>query len=118
MKTFYSILISVVMVVTGQSLLKIGLSKVILEANFKSFIGVVFTPYVFFGLLLMALSSIIWLSILSKEEISYAYPMISIGYVVVALIGFFYFNEQVSVTRWAGIFTICFGVFLMSRSKK
>jgi drug/metabolite transporter (DMT)-like permease len=117
MKIIYSIIISVLMVVTGQTLLKQGLSSVSLDLNnFSSIFNVIYEPLVLGGLILIASSSIIWLSILSKTEISYAYPMISLGYVVVALISLFYFNENVSAIRWAGIFTICFGVFLMSRS--
>ena len=117
MKIFYSIIISILMVVTGQTLLKQGLNNVSLDlSNIFSILNAFYEPLVWIGLILMALSSIIWLSILSKSEISYAYPMFSLGYVMVTLIGLFYFNENVSIIRGMGIFTICFGVFLMSKS--
>ena len=117
MKMIYSILVSIFMVVSGQTLLKEGLERISLNlSEISSISNIFYEPLILIGLVLMGLSSIVWLSILSKAEISYAYPFVSLGYVVVALISLFYFNEYVSPIRWVGIFTICFGVFLMSKS--
>ena len=117
MKIIYSIIISVFMVVTGQTLLKKGLGNISLDfGNIYSILNAFYEPLVLLGLILIASSSVIWLSILSKSEISYAYPMFSIGYIIISLIGLFYFNENINIIRWAGIFIICFGVFLMSKS--
>ena len=94
MKVLYSILLSVMMVVTGQTFLKYGLIKTPLVADVfeLSIILSIFTnPFVMGGLVLIGLSSIIWLSVLSKADISYAYPMFGIGYVIVALLSLFFF---------------------------
>ena len=117
MKIIYSILISIFIVVSGQTLIKEGLERISLNlSEILSIVNIFYEPLILMGLVLTGLSSIVWLSILSKAEISYAYPFVSLGYVIVALISLFYFNEYVSPIRWVGIFTICFGVFLMSKS--
>lgn len=61
-------------------------------------------------------SIVLWMVVLSKVEVSYAYPFLSIGYVVAAVIGYCFFAEALTVTRVAGIAVICIGVFLISRS--
>jgi multidrug transporter EmrE-like cation transporter len=54
--------------------------------------------------------------VLSRVDVSYAYPMLSIGYVVAALAGKAFFGEPVDLIRWAGIVTICIGVWLITRT--
>jgi multidrug transporter EmrE-like cation transporter len=53
---------------------------------------------------------------LSRVEVSIAYPMLSIGYVVNALAALWLFGEAVSVTRMAGIGIIIVGVYVVARS--
>ena len=54
--------------------------------------------------------------VLSKVEVSYAYPFLSIGYILATLIGYFWLAEQLSLIRVIGMIIICIGVFLISRS--
>jgi multidrug transporter EmrE-like cation transporter len=49
-------------------------------------------------------------------ELSFAYPLLSTGYVVVLIASWILFKEQISMIRWVGVMVICFGVFLISRS--
>lgn len=63
-----------------------------------------------------ALSILIWMAVLSKVEVSFAYPFLSIGYVVAAIAGYCFFNESLSLTRILGIIIICIGVILISRN--
>lgn len=58
----------------------------------------------------------LWLVVLSKVDVSYAYPFLSIGYVLSALVGYFAFHEAVTPIRILGILVICAGVILISRS--
>lgn len=62
------------------------------------------------------ISILLWMAVLSKVEVSYAYPFLSIGYVVAAIVGWQFFGESLSLTRIAGILIICVGVVLISRS--
>ena len=56
------------------------------------------------------------LVVLSRVEVSAAYPMLSIGYVLAAVMGYFFLGESVGVERMAGIALICGGVLLVART--
>lgn len=73
-------------------------------------------PFVFAGLLCYVISVIVWLMALSRVEVSYAYPLLSVGYIVTAFAGQFFFQEALGPVRWTGILVICLGVFLITRS--
>jgi multidrug transporter EmrE-like cation transporter len=62
------------------------------------------------------LSVVVWLLVLSRVQVSYAYPMLSVGYVVNALAAFYFFGEDLSLLRMTGIFIIMSGVYLVARS--
>lgn len=62
------------------------------------------------------ISILLWMSILSKVQVSFAYPFLSVGYVISAIIGYFFFHESLSMIRVTGIVIICIGVILISRS--
>ena len=78
-------------------------------------ISVAGNPYILSGLTCYVISVIIWLLVLSRVEVSYAYPLLSIGYIVTALMGRFFFNEAMGLMRWTGIMVICLGVWLITR---
>ena len=73
-------------------------------------------PFVALGLLCYVVSVGVWILVLSRVEVSLAYPMLSIGYVVNALAAWWLFGENLTPTRIAGIAVICFGVWLLSRT--
>ncbi len=117
-KAFRPILVSILMVDAGQLLLRKGLqeSSFSFDMMLKIFVFVFTNLYVLIGLTAIVMSSIIWLSALSRTELSYAYPMLSLGFVIVALFSMLLLNEHLTLIRWVGIFTICTGVFLMHKS--
>jgi multidrug transporter EmrE-like cation transporter len=57
-----------------------------------------------------------WLVVLSKWEVSAAYPLVSVGFVITAILGFAVLGEHVSLTRISGIAVVCAGIFLIARS--
>lgn len=63
-----------------------------------------------------AISVFLWMVVLSKVEVSYAYPFLSVGYVLAAVAGYFFFSESLTIVRVLGIFVICVGVYIISRS--
>ncbi len=79
-------------------------------------IKVATNPFVLLGILFYVVSLALWLMVLSRVDVSYAYPMLSVGYIVAALFGRYFFNEPVGPVRWAGIIVICIGVYLITRS--
>ena len=62
------------------------------------------------------MSVVIWIVALSRVEVSIAYPMLSIGYVVNALLAWWLFGEDVNAQRWLGIGVIILGVIIISRA--
>lgn len=83
---------------------------------FKSVIRVIFEPYIMAGLFCYVISVGIWIVALSKIEVSIAYPMLSIGYVVNALAAWYLFGEVISIQKMTGIFIIIVGVFIVARA--
>jgi multidrug transporter EmrE-like cation transporter len=77
---------------------------------------VAFNPFLLLGMSLYAASIVIWLFVLSKIEVSVAYPFQSIGYVIAAVIGLAFLGENVTVSRAFGIALICGGLVFIARS--
>jgi multidrug transporter EmrE-like cation transporter len=73
-------------------------------------------PYILAGLACYVLSVAVWLLVLSRVEVSFAYPLLSIGYIVTASAGWIFFDESMGIIRWSGILVICLGVWLITRS--
>lgn len=61
-------------------------------------------------------SIILWLIVLSKVEVSYAYPFLSIGYIVAAVFGWAVLGESMSAYKITGIAVICLGIVLLYRA--
>jgi len=73
-------------------------------------------PPILLGLVLYGISVVFWILALSRVDVSIAYPMLSIGYIVSALAGWLLFSESVGPARIAGILVIIAGVWLVARS--
>ena len=68
------------------------------------------------GLTCYAVSVVVWVVALSKVDVSVAYPMLSIGYVVNALLAYALFAEAIGPQRVLGMVVIMLGVVLVARS--
>ena len=99
-----------------QGMRRIGYFEFGLEHLGRVLPAVAASPYVLIGLACYVVSVAVWLLVLSRVEVSYAYPLLSIGYIVTAFAGWLFFHESLGATRWAGIIVICFGVWLITRS--
>lgn len=77
------------------------------------FIGNIF---LFVSFLCYGFSILIWIIVLSKVEVSYAYAFSSLGYILVTIMGALLLHEQVSVVRIIGIAIVCLGIVLVARS--
>lgn len=73
-------------------------------------------PHILAGLACYVVSVVVWIMALSRVEVSVAYPMLSIGYVVNALAAWYLFGEPVTLLRLFGIGIIILGVFIVARS--
>jgi len=73
-------------------------------------------PSLWLGLLCYGISVIIWILALSRVDVTIAYPMLSIGYIVNALFAWLLFGESLSLERLVGIGVIILGVYILARS--
>ncbi|GGG01865.1 MULTISPECIES: EamA family transporter [Cysteiniphilum] len=71
--------------------------------------------FVILGLMCYVISVVVWLMVLSRVPVGLAYPMVSIGYIVTAIAGYFLLGETLTATRVAGIFVIILGVYLVAK---
>ena len=114
-------LVAILLLVGGQTLLKIGLNDIggisLFGSNpVASLLGLFRTPWVILGLACYALSSVLWLDVLSKLDFSLAFPMVSLTYVFQLVIGRFLFHEVVGWDRVVGVLLILGGLFFVVRS--
>ncbi len=73
-------------------------------------------PAILGGILAYAASLVLWIMALSRVEVSVAYPMVSLGYLLTALAAWYLLGEQVTPMRLLGIGVIILGVVLVARS--
>jgi multidrug transporter EmrE-like cation transporter len=115
------VLIGVMLNAAAQLLLKAG-SRAIAGVGFSVANAwtlaerIALNPPILAGVALYAVSVVFWILALSRVDVSIAYPMLSIGYIVSALAGWLLFSEAVGPARVAGIVIIIVGVWLVARS--
>jgi multidrug transporter EmrE-like cation transporter len=119
MKGVPLILTAVLLGAVAQVMLKRGMQiygEVTLTNVWRELIPVLSVPYVLVGFLLYGVSSVLWIAVVSQVDLSLAYPMVSVAYVVVVLASWLLLGEQVSALRAAGLALIVAGVVAISRS--
>jgi multidrug transporter EmrE-like cation transporter len=118
----FSLLMTGVMLNAGaQLLLKAGTNSVGVFEFSRDNIGPVgwklaTEPHIIGGLACYVISVVVWVIALSRVEVSVAYPLLSVGYVVNAIAAWYLFGEAVTPMRMAGIGIIIIGVCLVTRS--
>jgi len=117
---FSLILLSTVFTVAGQlffrkGMLEVGEISFSLQSLGKTLAETVSNVYVICGFILFALGAILWLVVLSKVEVSYAYPIGSLGYVLLLFASWLFLGESIPLSRWIGVLLICLGIFFIVR---
>jgi drug/metabolite transporter (DMT)-like permease len=117
------ILLSIAVAAVAQLSLKHGMNRVAddLAPSTFSLSGVslralVAEPFVWAGLILFGLSALVWLVVLSRASLSFAYPFAALTYVLILVFDRFALDETVPPLRWAGVAFIVVGIFLVSRT--
>ena len=116
------ILAVVTLVVAGQVLLKIGMNRVgeIGREQLGSPLALIGrllrTPAVVGGLLLYAVSAAGWVYVLSRVELSYAYPFLALSYAAVTAIAVAVLKEPFTRAQWLGVLCVVLGVTTVAAS--
>lgn len=118
---FALILLGVLLNAAAQLLLKAGMSQIghfefSLANTIPIGMKVMVNVPIIGGLFLYVVSVGVWLLVLSRVQVSFAYPMLSIGYIVNALAAYYLFDEPLTSVRMLGIFIIIAGVYLVAQS--
>ncbi len=116
MSDIFLIIINILLAVSGQTFIKQGMGKIGSFSDMplmQFFQRALLSPLVILGLFLYIVSSFIWFMVLSRVELSVAYPALSLGYILVLAIGFFFLGETITLAKLAGVILICLGVFLI-----
>ena len=118
---FALILTGVLLNASAQLLLKAGTNAVgHFEFHLSNVIPIgmkiAFQPFILGGMACYAISLVVWIMGLSRVPVSVAYPMLSIGYVVNAVIAYYWLGEPLAMQKMLGIGFIIIGVVLVAKS--
>lgn len=121
MPIFWIACTSILLSVAAQFCLKAGMSADVVRAAMAEparwrTLWVLMTHWpIVGGFVLYGLGAVLWLGVLSRWDVSKAYPLLGLGFGVTVIVGVF-LGEQVSLPRTAGVLLICAGVALVARS--
>ena len=120
-RSVWLIIVSMLLGVVGQLFLKIGMNQVgsigtINWAKPLELFGPIFSqPLVWLGLGFYGTSSLVWLIVLSRFDLSYAYPTLASMYVILPVLSRLFLDESIPPLRWLGMVIVLAGVVLVSR---
>ncbi|MBC7542177.1 MAG: EamA family transporter [Candidatus Sericytochromatia bacterium] len=118
LKSLVLLLIGVLLGIVGQLSLKSGM-KVVASVGggaVPMLMHAALNLNVIIGIACYGFSMIFWLLVISKLDLSLAYPMLGISYIGVVFASWWWLGEAISPMRWAGTLVICLGVYLVARS--
>jgi len=78
-------------------------------------VALVFDPFIFSGLLAAFVASLTWMAALTRFDLTHAYPIMSLSFVLVLLLGAWLLQEPVSLQRFIGVGLIVAGTVVASR---
>jgi len=114
------IFLTIVFTVYGQLILKQQVNTI---SNMPSGIDlipfyikfIITRPLVLSGFVSAVLASVAWIAAISKFELSYAYPFMSLNFVIVVALSLLFLGENINLFKVVGLLLICLGVFIVSK---
>jgi multidrug transporter EmrE-like cation transporter len=121
MSSLWLIGLSIATSVAAQTLIKISVSQPGSSnlANFNpvAIIMLIFkSPLLIAGLMLYGVGALSWIMVLSRLNLSYAYPFLALNFVLIALVSRLVLGETIPLMRWVGILLICSGIIAIATS--
>lgn len=117
------ILSCVLLSTSAQLVLKVGADKlapkfdaITASQNSLAMLLGLFNWYLLIGLLMYFFSAAAWVWVLSKVDISIAYPFVSLGFVLTLVFGAMCFDEPLNVSKVAGVAFILLGCVFIARA--
>lgn len=72
-------------------------------------------PWVISGVVATFLAGVTWMMAMTKFQLSYAFPFVSLNYVLVMLASAFFFGEPLTANKILGLIAILIGIFVIAR---
>ncbi len=118
MNAIIIIIIGVVFAAIGQVSWKLGMNQAgqISAMNLAYISSVLLNPHVLLGFMMYGLSTVFWLIALSKKDLSFVYPFISLTYILVLALSSIVLKESIGINKIAGTLAIIVGLIIISRS--
>lgn len=115
--TLLMILTSVALSVSAQLFLKLGMGKLVLPETIISLesLFLVINRYVLMGLFCYAMSMVFWLFVLTRVEVSKAYPFVGLGFIGTMVFAHYFLQEPITVHKLIGTFLVVIGVLVLAR---
>ena len=116
------VLVAVIISVFGQVSLKVAMNQVgAIDADslvhpMETLTRVFSTPLVWLGLGCYGISALLWLVVLSRLDLSYAYLLLASMYVLIPLVSWLFLGERIPPMRWVGMGVVVLGVVIVARS--
>ena len=110
------LLIAIMLGAAGQICLKFGLGKLGSQTPFVVVTAMFRNWHVLAGFVAYGVSSLMYLFVLSRLDVSYAYPFVAINYVFVTFLAWLILKETVPALRLVGLAIICMGVLVLAVS--
>ncbi|MHB9146757.1 MAG: EamA family transporter [Symbiobacteriia bacterium] len=104
---------NILLLVSGQLLWKAGLTRSAMGHD-SQLLQVAFSPFIWAGLVLYGLATVLWLFALSRLPLSVAYPIQALAYILGMVAAQRLFGETVPLSAWLGGMLILFGVALVA----
>ena len=119
---FIFIISSVLLNALAQILLKAGMKQfgnIDLKNNIiNTSISIALNPYIITGFISYGISILLWLWVLSKVDVSLAYPFQALGFIVVTILAWLIFQENISFTRIMALIFITIGLIILAFSAR
>jgi len=100
----------------GEFLLKIAVDGQAIGFDMASLQRILFSLPIIGGVALISVSAILWIVGMSKFQLSFMYPFLSLNYVIIIVGSEFFLNEDVQLNRYLSILFIIIGLVIISRS--
>jgi drug/metabolite transporter (DMT)-like permease len=83
--------------------------------KFGYILALLHNPWILSGIVATFLAGVSWMLAMTKFEISYAYPFVSLNFVLVLAAGFLLFNEAINATKLAGSVLVILGIIVIAK---
>ena len=116
------LVVSVVFAVAGQFTLKTAMNQVgrigatEIAAAGDTIVRTLKEPRLWLGLALFGISALFWLVVLSRVDLSVAYPFVGLSYIIVVLFSRVFLDEHVTALRWLGVVVVAVGIAIVGLS--